>query len=88
MNGFDEAKYYKSEAFGIGLGQSDQQIREKISEAYSRNYNLAMADINIEVSDGFVTLTGTVQGYQEKKEASDLISNLSGIKAVKNDLEF
>ena len=46
-DGFDEAKYYQDETFGIGLGQSDLRIKGKIEEAYSRHYSLAMAEIEL-----------------------------------------
>lgn len=86
--GFDEAKYYNDEKYEIGIDHSDGLIKEKILEAYSRHYSLAVAEINVEVKEGVVFLSGTVQGHQEKKEASDLISHFTGVKAVRNDLGF
>lgn len=86
--GFDEAKYYNDQKYEIGLEHSDEQIKKTIEEAYSRHYSLAVADINIEVKDGVVFLSGNVQGQQEKKEASDFISHFTGVKAVRNDLHF
>lgn len=86
--GFDEAKYYNDQKYEIGLEHSDEQIKKTIEEAYSRHYSLAVADIEVDVKEGVVFLSGTIQGHQEKKEASDLISHFSGVKAVKNDLRF
>jgi osmotically-inducible protein OsmY len=84
--GFDEARYYNDEKYEIGLNHPDQLIKEKVEEAYSRHPSLSIADIDVQVKNGLVYLTGHVHGPEEKKEASDLICNLTGIKAVKNDL--
>lgn len=86
--GFDEARYYNDEKFEIGINRPDEQIRAKIIEAYSRHPSLAVAKINVEVKEGFVILSGHVQGQQEKHEAHDLICHFAGVKAVKNDLQY
>lgn len=86
--GFDEAKYYNDEKFEIGLEHSDETIKEKVLESYRRNAFLTMTDIKVEVRDGIVILSGEVQGPVEKKEASDSVQNISGVKAVKNLLTY
>lgn len=86
--GFDEANYYNDEKFEIGINQPDFLIREKVIEAYSRHPSLSVANIEVDVKDGLVILTGEVQGSGEKKEANDLICSFTGVKAVKNDLEY
>lgn len=86
--GFDEARYYKDEKYEIGIIHSDEQIRAKVLEAFSRHPSLAVADINVEVKDGLVILEGSVQGQQEKHEAYDLICHFTGVKAVRNDLQY
>lgn len=86
--GFDEAKYYKDEKYEIGLHHSDEKIKKTILEAFKRHYSLAVADIEVKVDDGIVTLSGKVQGYQERKEAGDLVCHFSGVRGVRNDLVF
>jgi osmotically-inducible protein OsmY len=86
--GFDEASYYNDEKFEVGIEHPDELIKKTVEEAYSRHYSLAVAEIEVEVRDGVVFLTGLVQGPREKKEATDLICNFSGVKAVRNDLRF
>ena len=44
------------------------------------------SDIEVEVEDGEVTLTGTVADRETKKRAEDAIDNLSGVKHVQNNL--
>lgn len=86
--GFDEAKYYNDEKYEIGINRPDEQIRAKIIETYSRHPSLAVAKIDVEVKEGLVSLSGQVQGQQEKHDAHDLICNFAGVKAVKNDLHY
>lgn len=86
--GFDEAKYYKDEKYEIGIQHSDDRVKAQVLEALSRNPKLENSDINVEVKNGVVTLRGHTQSNEELKEASDSISNLSGVKIVKNLLSF
>ena len=86
--GYDEARYYEDDNYQIGIEHSDENIKQTVLESFKRNPLLAMTEIKVEVRDGVVVLSGEVQGPMERKEASDSIQNLSGVKAVKNLLEF
>lgn len=86
--GFDEARYYNSEKVEIGIEHSDETIKQKVLESFKRNPILLMTEIKVDVKDGLVILSGQVQGPLERKEASDSIQGLTGVKAVKNLLEF
>lgn len=86
--GFDEARYYNDEKYEIGLEYSDETIKEKVLETYRRNTSLALTDIKVEVKDGLVILSGEVQGPSEKKNASNSIHDITGVKAIKNLLTY
>lgn len=86
--GFDEAKYYNSEKVEIGIEHSDETIKQKVLESFKRNPLLLMTEIKVDVKEGLVILSGQVQGPLERKEASDSIQGLTGVKAVKNLLEY
>lgn len=87
-SGFDEAKYYNDEKSEIGPDHPDELIKEKVLESFKRNPLLLMTEIKVEVKDGLVILSGEVQGPLERQEASNSIQTLSGVKAVKNLLDF
>lgn len=82
--GFDEAKYYNDEKYEIGIKHSDERIKAQVLEAISRNPKLTRSEIQVEVSNGVVTLRGEARSNEEFKEASDSIHNLSGVKSVRN----
>lgn len=85
QKGFDEAQYYNGETDHLESGEeNDSVIRAKVLEAFRRNPKLCAAEVEVTVHDGFVTLEGRIPGIQEKKEASDAIQTLSGVKVVRN----
>lgn len=86
--GFDEAKYYNDEKHEASPEHPDERIKQTVLESFRRNAMLSMTEIKVEVVNGVVILSGEVQGPMERKEASSSIQNLSGVKAVKNLLDF
>lgn len=50
------------------------------------NSNLNSFDINTDVNEGVVTLTGSVNNDLEKALAQELVSGLDGVKSVENKL--
>jgi len=69
-----------------GYKRSDDRIKEDVCENMSRNSQLDAGDIEVQVSEGEVTLTGTVDSRQAKHLAEDLAENCSGVKDVLNQL--
>ena len=69
-----------------GLSESDKialQIRDKLlKNPYTGGFK-----IGVQVRDGVVTLTGTVDSYLEKAEAGYVASGIRGISEVRNKLE-
>ena len=72
----------------IGYRRSDEKIYEDVCEALFENPSVDATDIDVSVSDGLVTLSGTVDTRYEKREAENSIENLSGVIDVHNDLRL
>ncbi|MBO9665429.1 MAG: BON domain-containing protein, partial [Bdellovibrio sp.] len=67
-----------------GYSRSDDRIKEDVSEALTRHARIDASDIEIEVKNGEVTLTGTVTERRMKHMAEDLAEKCSGVKDVIN----
>ncbi len=61
----------------------------KIEDAAKASYNyrtVLNGEVNVAVSDGVVTLTGTVQDRDDRALAEDTVSNLPGVVSVDNQI--
>jgi osmotically-inducible protein OsmY len=66
--------------------RSDERIREDINDRLTDHEYLDAYDIQAAVSDGEVTLSGTVNTRRDKRLAEDLADSVSGVKNVQNQL--
>lgn len=71
-----------------GYRRSDERIREEVSEALSAHGDIDASEIEIEVKDGLITLTGTVESRQMKRLVEDTVESVSGVQDVKNELRL
>ncbi len=69
-----------------GERRPDGQIRNEINEGLARHGWLDASEINVDVHDGRVTLTGMVTGQQEKQLAGDIADTAHGVVDVRNEL--
>jgi osmotically-inducible protein OsmY len=69
-----------------GYKRSDERIREDVSEHLTHDAWVDATEIEIEVKDGEVTLTGTVQSREEKRRAEDAVERVSGVRDVHNQI--
>jgi osmotically-inducible protein OsmY len=68
--------------------ESHDSIEKKdVENAIARSWSVDDSDIKVEVSGSSVTLTGTVDSWYQKEEASRIAWNTPGIWHVKNELE-
>lgn len=72
----------------IGSGGNDLLLFTRIRSAIDTDADLKRANIIIDISDGVVTLNGTVAGDAQKARAEQLVKNVGGIKGVKNQLKL
>lgn len=91
---FRDDKFYSERDRGhYGKGPknwkiSDDRIKDQVSEALYRDYHVDASDIDVDVKDGVVTLTGTVKSREEKRSAEESIENLSGVIDVHNRIRI
>ncbi len=84
--------------YGQGMGQSyqgrgpksfkrtDDRIKEEVNEMLMRDHAVDAQDIEVEVKDGEVTLTGTVPERRMKHLAEECIEKCYGVKEITNQL--
>lgn len=64
--------------------RSDDRIREDINDRLSDDPWVDASEIDVAVSNGEVTLTGSVTDRSDKRRAEDLAEAVSGVKNVEN----
>ncbi|OOV13322.1 BON domain-containing protein [Flavobacterium sp. LM4] len=68
------------------MKKSNDVLCKEVMEAIKWEPILQSSKIQVSVQDGIVTLAGTVDNYNQKKEAEHAIKNISGIKTVVDDV--
>lgn len=69
-----------------GYKRDDNRIKEEINDALTDHHNLDASDIDVEIKDGNVILSGHVDSRQAKREAESAIDYISGVNNVENRL--
>jgi hypothetical protein len=69
-----------------GYARSDDRIREEVSDRLTDDPSVDASEIEVEVKDGRVTLTGTCDDRQQKRRAEDLAEQCSGVQDVMNHI--
>jgi len=65
---------------------TDEKIKEDIETSLILNYNIDSTKIDISVSNGFVTLEGTVDAFWKKLHAETIAEGVSGVISVINKI--
>lgn len=66
--------------------RSDDRIRDDINDRLTEHDWLDASDIDVSVSGGEVTLSGTVESRYAKRLAEDIAESVSGVAHVQNNL--
>ncbi|SMC72369.1 BON domain-containing protein [Novosphingobium sp. B1] len=66
--------------------RSDERIREDANDRLTENPRVDARSISVMVTDGEVTLSGTVNNRMDKRRAEDCVEAISGVKHVQNNL--
>lgn len=66
--------------------RSDERVHDEVCEALTRHPRIDPSDVEIEVSDGEVTLRGTVASRSMKRMAVDLVERVPGVLDVHTEL--
>ena len=67
-----------------GYTRSDERIREDVSDRLEQHGEIDATEIEVRVSNGEVTLEGTVEDRRTKRLAEDIIETCPGVKQVHN----
>ena len=65
---------------------TDAEIKRNAKNTLMWNPDIYSPDINVSVKDGAVILEGTVDMYWKRWKAENLLSDLTGVKEIKNHL--
>lgn len=71
-----------------GYRRSDERIRDDICERMTQHGMLDASNMEVQVHQGEVTLTGTARNRQEKRLAEDLAESVSGVSDIHNQLRL
>ncbi len=66
--------------------RSDERIKEDINERLTEHSQIDATEIEVQVRNGEVTISGTVEDRRTKRMVEDLIEGVSGVKDVHNQL--
>ncbi|KYG61034.1 BON domain-containing protein [Bdellovibrio bacteriovorus] len=69
-----------------GFTRSDDRIKEEVCEMLTRHGQIDAQDIDLEVDNGIVTLTGTVPERKMKHLAEDCAEHCLGVKDIINNI--
>jgi osmotically-inducible protein OsmY len=69
-----------------GYQRSDARINEDVCDRLCDSPEIDATDVEVQVHQGEVTLTGCVSDRSQKRRAEDLIEQVSGVREVHNNL--
>jgi osmotically-inducible protein OsmY len=69
-----------------GFTRSDDRIREDVCERLTYDWSVDASDIEVNVSKGEVTLTGSVESRHSRRRAEDIVEDVPGVRHVQNNL--
>ena len=68
--------------------RTDERIREDVNERLMDDHHVDASSITVQVKDGTVTLSGTVDERWEKHRAEDIAEACSGVRDVQNNIRL
>jgi osmotically-inducible protein OsmY len=89
--GYEGEGYMRQSYRGRGpknYQRSEERIREDVCEQLTMDHDVDASDIEVQVSAGLVTLSGTVHDRIEKRRAEDIVESVLGVKDVQNHLRI
>lgn len=69
-----------------GKAIDDASVTTKVKSALITAPDLKAGDIDVETTNGVVTLQGTAETAENRQKAAQVASNVEGVKAVKNQI--
>lgn len=71
-----------------GYTRSDDRIREDVCDCLCEDSYIDASDIEVQVENGEVSLSGTVDSRGTKRRAEDVVERVIGVKDVQNSLRI
>ncbi len=69
-----------------GYQRSDERVKEEVCDILTRDHDVDASDIEVQVHNGEVTLSGMVSDRNQKRRAEDVIERMSGVKEIHNQI--
>lgn len=70
-----------------GYQRGDERIREDICDRLTEDPRIDASDMEVQVADAEVTLTGSVRTRDEKHLAENIVERTTGVREVNNNLK-
>ena len=67
--------------------RTDERIKEEINDRLTDEWNVDASDIEVQVLNGEVILTGFVSDRFQKRKAEDIAENVLGVSHVENRIK-
>lgn len=75
------------DALNEPIEKSDEEIKRTVEDVLFEDPRVISLNIGVEVRNGVVTLTGTVDSLNAKNTAKEIVKKIAGVSAVKNKLK-
>ena len=82
----DAGKTTERKLSEAGKAIDDATVTTKVKSALVTEPDLKARDIDVETTNGVVTLQGTADSAENRQKAAQVASNIEGVKAVKNQI--
>jgi osmotically-inducible protein OsmY len=69
-----------------GYQRSDERILEEANDCLTRDGDIDATNVEVQVTNGEITLSGTVEDRQQKRAAEDALERLQGVKEIHNQI--
>jgi osmotically-inducible protein OsmY len=70
----------------VAIRKTDEAIQEDVLDELAFDNEVKVTDVGVEVDDGVVTLTGTVETFAMRQAAERAAFRVEGVRAVANDV--
>ncbi len=85
--GYGAPGYGRYSGYGpSGYTRPDDRIRDDINDRLTWDPRIDATDVNVDVNDGIVSLTGSVDSRSDKRVVEDIADGVSGVWDVNNQL--
>ena len=64
----------------------DKRIRANVTDRLADDTDLDASDIEVDVDNGAITLSGSVDSLWDKRRAEDIAKSVPGVRSVNNKL--